>query len=244
MKIDNKKDFYTNYFSEKSNKGLAGLNERSLSNWRSATLSRIKDWLPDHTESEILDIGCGFGNLLRAFKDAGYNNLTGIDISVEQILKAKELNSQINFSCIDLISFLKSSKKKYDLITAFDVIEHLEKEEAITTLNLIFNALNDKGQLIIQTPNAESPWFGAVAYGDFTHEWFYTASSLEDVLLKSGFRNIKFKPSEPLFISLRSGIRRIVWKVINMFLQIWNLAETGSMGSKIYARVFLASAKK
>lgn len=236
--------FYNNYFSEKSNKGSANLNQKSLSNWRFATISRIKKWLPSDKNCSILDIGCGFGNLLEAFKEAGYNNLTGIDISEEQILKAKELNSQINFSCIDLISFLKSSKKKYDLITAFDVIEHLEKEEAITTINLIFNALNDKGQLIIQTPNAESPWFGAVAYGDFTHEWFYTASSLEDVLLKSGFRNIKFKPSEPLFISLRSGIRRIVWKVINMFLQIWNLAETGSMGSKIYARVFLASAKK
>ncbi len=236
--------FYKNYFSEKSNKGSANLNQKSLSNWRFATISRIKKWLPSDKKCSILDIGCGFGNLLKAFKEAGYNNLTGIDISEEQIQKAKELNSQINFSCIDLISYLKTSNKKYDLITAFDVIEHLEKEEAIMTLNLIFNALNESGKIIIQTPNAESPWFGAVAFGDFTHEWFYTASSLEDVLIKSGFRNIQFKPSEPLFISFKSGIRRIVWKFINLSLKIWNLAETGSTGSKIYTRVFLAHAVK
>lgn len=239
-----RKIFYKNYFSEKSNKGSVNLDEISLSNWRNATISRIKDWLPDNKKANILDIGCGFGNLLKAFQETGYTNLTGIDISEEQIVKAKELNSQINFSCIDLISFLKTSNEKFDLITAFDVIEHLEKEEAITTLNLIFSALNENGKIIIQTPNAESPWFGAVAYGDFTHEWFYTASSLEDVLIKSGFKNIQFKPSEPLFISFKGGIRRILWKFINLFLSIWNLAETGSRGSKIYTRVFLTHAKR
>jgi len=236
--------FYKNYFSEKSNKGSVNLNERNLSSWRYATFSRIKDWLPDDKNAKILVIGCGFGNLLKAFNQAGYKNLTGIDISEEQIVKAKELNSDISFFCTDLITYLKNEIKKFDLITAFDVIEHLDKEEAITTLRLINDTLNENGQLIIQTPNAESPWFGAVGYGDFTHEWFYTASSLEDVLLKSGFRNIEFKPSEPLFISFKSSIRRIVWKSINLFLKIWNLAETGSTGSKIYTRVFLARAVK
>ena len=236
--------FYKNYFSEKSNKGLLKLNEKSLSNWRRATTRRIKDWLPADKNCNVLDIGCGFGNLLRAFKEKGYNNLTGIDISEEQIIIAKKLNPDINFNCIDLITYLKTSNEKYDLITAFDVIEHLSKDEILTTLNLIYNSLKDGGQIITQTPNAESPWFGAVAYGDFTHEWFYTASSLEDVLIKSGFRNIESKPSEPLTISLKSSIRFIVWKIVNIFLRIWNLAETGSTGSKIYTRVFLTRAIK
>lgn len=236
--------FYKKYFSEKTNKGSTNLDQKRMAKWRSATISRIKEWLPLDNNSGILDIGCGFGNLLWAFKEKGLNNLTGIDISEEQIIIAKKLNPDINFSCIDLITYLQTTIKKYDLITAFDVIEHLEKDEALVVLKLIYDALNDNGQLIIQTPNAESPWFGAVAYGDFTHEWFYTASSLQDVLLKSGFRNIEFKPSEPLTISLKSSIRFIVWKIVNIFLRIWNLAETGSTGSKIYTRVFLTRAVK
>lgn len=192
--------FYKNYFSEKSNKGSVKFDERSLLGWRKATVFRINDWMPNNKNAKILDIGCGFGNLLKAFNEAGYKNLTGIDISKKQIVKAKELNPDISFFCTDLITYLKNEINKFDLITAFDVIEHLDKEEALNTLQLIYNALNENGQLIIQTPNGESPWFGAVGYGDFTHEWFYTASSLEDVLLKSGFRNIEFKPSEPLFI--------------------------------------------
>ena len=244
MNKNYRKIFYKNYYSEKSNKHLANLDDVSLSNWRNATMTRIKNWLPEDKNANILDLGCGFGNLLKALQEIGYTNLTGIDVSEEQIVKAKEFNTRINFHCIDLVSYLRASDKKYDLITAFDVLEHLDKEEVMTTLDLIRNALNENGQFIIQTPNAESPWFGAIAFGDFTHEWFYTASSLEDLLLKSGFRNIKFKPSEPLSISVKSIIRRIIWKFITMFLMVWNLAETGSSGSKIYTRVFLAKVIK
>lgn len=207
MNKEYRKIFYKNYFSDKTNKGSDSLNEKNLSIWRVATISRIKEWLPNDKKAKILDIGCGFGNLLKALQLSGYTNLAGIDISEEQIIKAKELNPDINFNCIDLITYLKTSNEKYDLITAFDVIEHLSKDEILTTLNLIYNSLKDGGQIITQTPNAESPWFGAVAYGDFTHEWFYTASSLEDVLIKSGFKNIEFKPSEPLTISFKSSIR-------------------------------------
>ncbi len=232
--------FYKNYFSEKSNKGSVKLDERSLSNWRRATIFRIKDWLPDDKKANILDIGCGYGLLLNTLSTAGYHNLKGIDISEEQIKIAKELYPDIDFICIDLIDFLKNTSEKYDLITAFDVIEHLNKEEILIVLDLIYKRLNEKGQLIIQTPNAESPWFGAVAFGDFTHEWFYTPSSLEDVLVKIGFKKIEFKPSEPLATSAKSFMRRLVWLIIKSFLTIWNIAETGSKGSGIYTRVFLA----
>lgn len=238
-----RKTFYKNYFSEKANK-TNNLNEKSLSRWRVATISRIKEWLPEDKTANILDIGCGFGNLLKAFKDIGYTNLEGIDISNEQIIKAKELFPNIRFNYVDLITYLKTSNEKYDLITMFDVVEHLSKDEVLTTFSLIFNSLKKGGQIIIQTPNAESPWFGAVAFGDFTHEWFYTPGSLEDILKKSGFVNIQFKPSEPLLISVKSIARRFIWEIIIFLMKIWNLSETGSLGSKIYSRVFLTRAVK
>uniref|UniRef100_A0A7V2ZK77 Class I SAM-dependent methyltransferase n=1 Tax=Ignavibacterium album TaxID=591197 RepID=A0A7V2ZK77_9BACT len=236
--------FYKSYFSEKSSKGSDSLNQKRMKNWSKATLLRIKSWLPADKNVKILDIGCGFGLLLNTFKEEGYNNLVGVDISEEQINIAKKLFPEIDFICSDLISYLKNNQVKYDLVTAFDVLEHLDKQEAFATLELICNNLIEHGQLIIQTPNAESPWFGTVAYGDFTHEWFYTTSSIEDILLKTGFKRFDFLPSEPMAINLKSFIRKIIWSIIKLFLVIWNLAETGSKGSKIYTRVFLARAVK
>jgi 2-polyprenyl-3-methyl-5-hydroxy-6-metoxy-1,4-benzoquinol methylase len=240
MNEDYRNIFYKNYFSEKSNKSMNVIYKPRLQNWITATMTRIDRWLPESKDLKILDLGCGFGSLLMGFKLKGYRNLTGIDISNEQILMAKNLNPEITFNRIDIISFLRNNNEKFDLITAFDVLEHLRKQEALEVLELIHNALNENGQLIIQTPNAESPWFGNVAFGDFTHEWFYTIGSLEDVLLKIGFKNYCAIGSKPGFVNLNSSIRRVIWELINLFLVIWNLSETGSKGSGIYTRVFLA----
>jgi hypothetical protein len=49
----------------------------------------------------------------------------------------------------------------------------------------------------LQTPNAESPVVGAVTYGDFTHEWFFTPASLADLLRLSGFEQYEARPSGP-----------------------------------------------
>ena len=244
MSKNYRKAFYNNYYSTKSNKGNDYFNISQSTHWNKATLTRIKDWLPENKNINILDVGCGSGNLLMLFKNQGYADLTGIDISSEQISVAKALNTNINFINIDIKSFLETSKDKFDLITAFDVVEHLDKEELLETLRLIYDRLNDNGLLIIQTPNAESPWFGAVAFGDFTHEWFYTPSSLEDILLKSGFKNYEVKASKPVFTSLKSSIRKILWELINIKYKIENLSETGSIGSGIYSRVFLACVNK
>jgi 2-polyprenyl-3-methyl-5-hydroxy-6-metoxy-1,4-benzoquinol methylase len=40
---------------------------------------------------KILDIGCGNGSLLAAAKEKGYTNVTGIDISPEQVEIANKL---------------------------------------------------------------------------------------------------------------------------------------------------------
>jgi len=45
----------------------------------------LKDELPSEKNSRILDIGCGFGQMLLRLRDAGYKEIAGIDIGTESV---------------------------------------------------------------------------------------------------------------------------------------------------------------
>ena len=73
-----------------------------------------------HSESTIIDIGCGSGSLLTLFKSKGYNNVTGIDTSklcVEHLC-ANEIH------CIHGSVFSVKSNE-FDYITCCHVLEHI-----------------------------------------------------------------------------------------------------------------------
>lgn len=122
-----------------------------------------------------------------------------------------------------------------------NVIEYLGKDEIIGFLDLIRSHLKLGGRLLIETPNAESPWFGAVAYGDLTHEWFFTP--------KKAWRIPYCCLDSPIMKPARSCIspgltHAFAWKAISAILVLWNVVETGGSGGGIYTRVFVASATK
>ncbi len=132
----------------------------------------------------------------------------------------------------------------FGLITGFDIIEHFGKAELLPFLESAVGALRPGGRLILQTPNAESPWFGAVAYGDYTHEWFFTPASLSHILRLCGMTGFEVRASVPYVHGIKSFTRAMIWKLINPFLKLWTTAETGNPGSGIYTRVFAISATK
>ena len=94
--------------------------------------------------------------------------------------------------------------------------------------------------MILQTPNAESPWGLYYRYGDFTHETAFTPSLLTYLLSLCGFQDIKVREMEPVpwGYSPISTIRYFLWKIIRLFTIVSNLVETGSPGSGVLTRVF------
>ena len=63
----------------------------------------------------------------------------------------------------DIGSFLAGARGEYAFISAFDVIEHFHKQEAVDVLHFARNALAADGTMMILTPNAMSkrattPW--------------------------------------------------------------------------------------
>ncbi len=205
----------------------------------------MRNWLPKDKNANIIDLGCGDGTVMHLLKHkCNYNNISGIDISPDQVSLAKQHMTNVELG--DALVYLRSTKQKFDLILGIDIIEHLSKSEALELINLCYEKLNNKGRIVLQTPNSASPFFGIIRYGDFTHELGFTTNLLSQLLARNGFKNIESRESGPIPFgySFFSTIRYLLWQFIRIILCIYSTIETGSCGDKIFTRVFLQSATK
>lgn len=197
----------------------------------------FKGWLPPQKDAAIVDLACGGGKLLHLLKSMGYTNLQGVDISGEQVALARQVTPNVVEG--NVIQYIRKCDQTYDLIVAQDIIEHLNRDEAMLLLDGCYKALRPGGRLILQTPNAESPWFGVLRYGDVTHEVVYTPGSLGFLMRLSGLEEIESRELGPVPGSAASCVRWLLWRFITLALKAWNLAETGHPGSGVFTRVFV-----
>ena len=212
--------------------------------WRPCLEYYLRHWLPVEKDARIIDLGCGEGRILYLLKQMGYTNVVGVDISESQLQIARQINNKVVKA--DILEYLKNTADKYDLILSLDVIEHLQKSEALEFLELCQVQLNDHGRLILQTPNASSPFFGDVRYGDFTHELGFTPRLLSQLVCRAGFDSVDARETGPVpkGYSFKSRIRSIIWWLIRKIYCFLETIETGGCGKRIYTRVFLLSAVK
>jgi 2-polyprenyl-3-methyl-5-hydroxy-6-metoxy-1,4-benzoquinol methylase len=199
-------------------------------------------FLPEDKKIKIIDLGCGNGSFVYWLQVLGYQNVEGIDISEEQVALAKKIGIK-NIQKADIFDYLKDKKETFDLIFTRDIIEHIRKEDVLKFLGIIFLSLKKGGGLVIQTPNAENLFFGRLRYIDFTHESGFTSNSLYQILTITGFREIKSYPAGPVIHGLKSFIRYILWKLIQLVIRFYLLVETGATQG-IFTQSIITFAKK
>jgi ubiquinone/menaquinone biosynthesis C-methylase UbiE len=111
----------------------------------------IRQWLSSGERLNILDVGCGSGELAILLAKDGHT-LTGIDSESEFIDLAKQnatiSNLDINFIVSNLEQF--SPNRQYDCVVCTDVIEHIENDQA--AVEKIVQMVNDEGIIIIAVP--------------------------------------------------------------------------------------------
>jgi len=202
--------------------------------WSQATLSRLHGWLPQDKKAKCLDLGCGSGLLLETLCDAGYSDVRGVDLGGQAINVARKRGHQVVQA--DLRDFLRGANDSFDLITAFDVIEHFDKDELIEVLALVHDRLSPGGRFILQTPNALSPWAASYRYQDLTHELIFGPHCITSVLQLMGFHDVRIREITPYVHGAFSAVRWALWKVIRMSCALWNIVETGSDKGGIYTR--------
>jgi len=113
----------------------------------------LKESIPE--KGNILDVGCGNGNISIHLGSKGYSVL-GVDISEKAINTAKQTNSHSNVSFKAIAAEeLVATGISYDAIICSEVLEHLsEPANLITTISML---LNHNGKLIITVPNGNGP---------------------------------------------------------------------------------------
>jgi 2-polyprenyl-3-methyl-5-hydroxy-6-metoxy-1,4-benzoquinol methylase len=237
-----KDQFYERYASTHlvHRKGEASLQSfrRSAASWA----GHFKPLLPSDRNASIIDVGCGTGGLVWWLHQEGYGRAEGIDLSAELIEVARGLGIT-GVARADLRSHLSCHDGAYDVVILRDVLEHFPRDEILDILALVQGALRPGGSIIVQVPNAESPFFGRIRYGDFTHETAFSASSLIQVLQMTGYERIRLRPTSPVVQSLPSLVRVVLWKGVEALYRLLLFAELGR-GRRIVTQGIIAAADR
>jgi 2-polyprenyl-3-methyl-5-hydroxy-6-metoxy-1,4-benzoquinol methylase len=115
-----------------------------------ATMRRRLQLIRRHARgNRLLDVGCGAGFLLEAALEAGFEP-EGIDLSRVAIdLARPTVRSRI--TCGDVNTLLASDAGPFDVVTAFDIIEHTFEPPSF--LEDVGRVLAPGGLLVISTPD-------------------------------------------------------------------------------------------
>jgi len=164
----------------------------------------------------VLDIGAGWGTLLKSFANQGYQT-TGLELSIPTSEFARnKLGLDIHSIPIERINELPD--QTYDLITMRHVLEHFY--EPATVLASLRKTMDDQSKLIIEVPDYGS--YDRKKYGESWpafgpyHLWYFSQTSLQRLLDDAGFEVLFFHTymSERI-LGGKSLIQRVGRKVMN-----------------------------
>lgn len=143
-------------------------------------LDTIARCVTKNANSKVLDIGCGSGLMLNALEDVGQT--FGMDMSDDAINFSREIfKGKVEKGFLpDQIPYKENF---FDLITALDVIEHVDRD--VDSLIAIRSRLVADGKAIISVPAYTFLWS---AFDEMNqHKRRYTLSELNSKLTQAGF---------------------------------------------------------
>ncbi|MDP5092883.1 MAG: class I SAM-dependent methyltransferase [Polaribacter sp.] len=185
----------------------------------------------------ILDIGAGTGDFLKVCLK---NNWTVFGIEPNQ--QAREIAKEKGIILHNDLEVY--SNKKFDVITLWHVLEHVENlSEFISQLH---NLLSENGKLIVAVPNYKSD--DAVYYKEFwaafdvpRHLWHFSQQSISKIFSSENFVVEKILPMK--FDSFYVSMLSEKYKTGNMnflngfwrgFVSNWKARKTSEYSSLIY----------
>lgn len=173
------------------------------------------------TPGRVLDVGCAAGFFLKVMQDKGWE-AHGLEVSdtVAEFGRTKLGLENLRTGSVDTLAELP--RKHFDVITLWDVIEHLEDPAA--ALRNAHALLKDDGILVVETQNVESTYAYLLgsSWQHFKHEehlYHFSPITLRKLLDKSGFHVLE---NSPRFGGKKVSINFIVERVgkIHPFLTV------------------------
>jgi ubiquinone/menaquinone biosynthesis C-methylase UbiE len=122
-------------------------------NDRKRTVIQLLDKYSKNRKMNILEVGCGTGNLMEEVTKRGHS-VVGLDISKQMIIDAKSRmeNSNNDILCTQGdVEKLPFKSEKFDLVLGIGVLEYLyDENKGLTEINRI---LKNDGIIIVSLPN-------------------------------------------------------------------------------------------
>lgn len=161
---------------------------------------RAQKWLADPKQTKVMDIGSGIGYYRKAFDEHGLDHY-GIDLSTDIIAKCKEYFGFDTWH-IELLKLEEvAGGKKFNMITMWDVIEHLE--EPVKCVDYLKNFLTPDGVLVARTPNLsaiEADILGDYYYSfKFDHVRYFSVRSLNKAMDGCGLKPVYVETASHIF---------------------------------------------
>lgn len=152
--------------------------------WFTARRAIVRDFLLAHLPRtqglKVIDVGCGTGGMLPLLSEFG--EVTGLDASDDALAFAQSRAPGARLLKGDLPAGLPAGEK-FDLITAFDVIEHIP--DAVAALKVLRAALNPGGRLVVTVPAFGFLWSDHDVLNH--HQRRYTDTLMREHLTGAGF---------------------------------------------------------
>ena len=123
------------------------LTERTIQGLHAALVPELPELPPS---AAVLDIGCGTGAWLERLASQGFVHLHGIDLDISQFGSKRATCSQANLDYDDL----GLGDRRFDLITAIEIVEHLENPGRLFLH--VSEHLAPNGWFLMTTPNIQS----------------------------------------------------------------------------------------
>ena len=185
-----------NLLKKRGKKGSIILTERC-----SEVYDIIKKLLYKKKKISVLEVGCNSGSFLNDLshqlvikKKQKKVDLFGIDIDQNAIKNPVSKNLNLHHASAE--EFLSKTKKHFDLILHFELIEHLH--DPFTFCKTLRSLLNDNGLMYFHTPNILGLDNQSLSYNDFrplAHGIFppmhlnaFTTQNISHFLIRAGYK--------------------------------------------------------
>jgi 2-polyprenyl-3-methyl-5-hydroxy-6-metoxy-1,4-benzoquinol methylase len=152
----------------------------------------------------VLEIGFGNGSFLAWAKAQGAS-VSGTEIDEAMLARAREKGFVALPPALDALA---KGTQRFDIVVAFDVFEHWDKQTLMANLRHIASLLESGGIVLARFPNGHSPFGRVYQHGDITHQTALSASSIEQLAGMTGFEVVRVSNAQ------RVPARRDWWTVL------------------------------
>ncbi|NMB83674.1 class I SAM-dependent methyltransferase [Candidatus Roizmanbacteria bacterium] len=186
--------------------------------------------------SKVLDVGSGYGLFvqilanrisknIKSSKNLGgsFSGNNNNRLSIDAVEPSQRPYFLPKDACVykqTYERFLQSANKKYDLVLMMDVLEHFD--EPLKNLVRTKKILDEKGILVIQTPNYQSliqrlcPGWSWWMVED--HRYLFSVKSIKDILKRAGYEIEFFRTYEDYY-SFKKNLDGNFTSIENIFLR-------------------------